>query len=77
MLLFNSFFLIIFIVVLGATTYRYLIDIQKYEMPESPVLLLTTSLALKMASIIFGMVHLWIYSYNGRGIYVLEIIATM
>lgn len=46
MILFYSTAFLVFGLVLGANTYQYIKDMIKYEMPESPILLLMMSVTL-------------------------------
>mmetsp|Transcript_47357 Transcript_47357/g.34653 ORF Transcript_47357/g.34653 Transcript_47357/m.34653 type:complete len:276 (+) Transcript_47357:488-1315(+) len=76
MLLFSSA-LAVFLAVMGANVYRYLKDIFKYEMPESPVMVLVMSIAFQISSIVFQLVNEAIYSYNGKGFFLFEIISNV
>lgn len=68
---------LVFSVILGANTYNYIKDIMKYEMPDSPVLLLMMSITLQIGHITFQLLHLFIYSYNGKGFLYFDVLSTL
>lgn len=53
MILFYSTALVIFMIVLGANTYKYIKDLFTYERPDSPMLLLMMSATMQIAHIAF------------------------
>lgn len=60
---------------LGTNMYKYVKDIVKYEMPDSPLMLLLLAVCLQLASVMMETLHLVIYSYNGKGFFLFDMIS--
>ena len=68
---------IIFAAVLGTNIYKYIRDFMKYDKAESPMLLLMMSATLNMGHIFFQLIHLWVFSWNGKGVIALDVFSTI
>lgn len=68
---------VIFAAVLGTNIYKYIRDMIKYEKMESPMLILMMSATLNMGHILFQLIHLWFFSWNGKGPMLLDVFSTV
>ncbi|CDW87269.1 integral membrane protein gpr180 [Stylonychia lemnae] len=68
---------LVFALVLGANVYKYVTDLFQYNRPDTPILLLMMSATLQIAHIFFQLIHQTVYSYNGIGIFLLDILSTL
>eukprot|EP00347_Sterkiella_histriomuscorum_P020767 403336541 len=71
----SAFF--VFAIVLGVNVYKYVVEMFQYNKPETPMLILMMSATLQLAHIIFQLVHLVLFSYNGKGMFIFDIFSTL
>lgn len=67
------FLLIIFFIALSGNLTRLIKKFKKTEDVETNLLMLNISIACTFTGILFEMIHIWVYAYNGKGVVVLDV----
>lgn len=73
MLSLNMFLLLLFATVFGLTVWSYVKYSREFERYDSPHFVMLLALFLQMSGVFMQCLHLWMYSYNGRGIPIFDI----
>lgn len=73
----NIIMFILYIIFLGLSTYRYLQEIRAEQSWESPLAVLILALVFEFFQIVFKLIHLSIYEFDGEGIPTIDVFSTI
>lgn len=73
----NFIMLISFVIFLGYSTYGYFQEVKKEEKWESPLAIIVLALTFQFFQILFDLIHLWVYQFDGEGIPILDTVSTI
>lgn len=65
--------MVIFFIALSGNIFRLIKKFQKTDDLETNLLVLNIAIGCQLTGIFFQSIHFWVYSYNGKGVIVLEI----
>lgn len=67
------FLLIVFFIALSGNLHRLIAKFKQTDDIEGSLLILNVSIACTFTGILFEVIHVWVYNYNGKGVVVLDV----
>ena len=67
------FLLIVFFIALSGNLHRLIAKFKQTDDIETNLLLLNVSIACTFTGILFEVIHVWVYNYNGKGVVALDV----